>query len=308
MFKLKRVLIFAVAAIFVFSALTVAAETDSAIDILYSNGVVRGDGNDLTSQRYITYGEFAAITGRIFEANNYEYIERAIGPENWEHITIESCGSSYTKEQLLTIKNHFYDNITTEFATELILTALKGRSFSIYTYYMELEDFGYRTEIIPDTLYLTREQACEMICEMLYLEFPQIEDYDGSVRYVVHQYTLDGVVIVYVQRNDVTFKALVDYRPERTYTDGWNMSDDIRSKTFLENNICLGMERKTVEALIGKAYRTDENVEHYYCYYFEFYTLNNGNIQKASRTEVMDIRYENDTVINIEFRKVLSGD
>ncbi len=313
MYKFKQILIIAFIVVFAFSSSVFAEGSGSAIDILYSNGIVRGDGNSLAPERYITYGEFAAINGRIFNARNgvYDDMEHYVmthdlkegetEAEKWKRLVLWTCGGMYTPEQLSVVSDNFYERITTDFAVELILAAFNGNSFNSEAYGLSLDDFGYRTETIPKAQYLTRAQACEMICEMLYLEFPRPEDYDARLKYSVHQYTLQGDCYVYAQYEDVSFKDLAVRRPKRT-SSVWTMPEDIRSKPFLENNIHLGMERKSVEALIGRAYRTTGINEYYPYYYSEYVTFSDGQTDKVDKDSFLSLRYdENDLVAEIEF-------
>lgn len=283
------------------SADTSAAHERTAIEILHENGIINGGEDGLAPERYMTCTEFIAAASRIFN-DDYVSTERSFG--DWKEaamwFAIELCANDETYER---VKERFDEPITPELAQEIMIGMLSpsykiGDEFG-YHYWLSKEksgtirfnglaDIGYDTRIIPNAQYITREEACGMLCEMLYLEYPVIGDYRPSFK--IGQYTLYGQEIVCELGTDADIgKDLFGRRPKGV--SSWKLPDDIRSRLFLEENITVGMSREEAENLIGKPWKKDGECELYYYYDplnendgygFMSVEYGDGNIQKLT--------------------------
>ncbi len=237
---------------------SVFADDSQAIDIFHECGLIQGDGENLYPNRSMTYGEFAAVAARMY-AGAEEYNSMMSSFSNWKEVTLYYSGFLFADhDEYEQIKDNFDKPITTEAAQNIMLDMLKpsfknGKTIG-YNYYTEkakdniitfdgLEAFGYRMSVIPGSEYITREEGCRMLCELMYLEFPLIGDYGTNISIV--QYTLEGMINVrYITEEDDidgVMEALTN-RPKRKDDGQWSFPVDISAVMVRE--VKADMEKK----------------------------------------------------------------
>lgn len=241
-----------------YPAYNVFANESQAIDIFHEYGLIQGDGENLFPNRGMTYGEFATVAARMY-AGAEEYNSMMSSFSNWKEVTLYYGGFLFADyDEYEQIKDNFDKTITTEAAQNIMLCMLKpnfknGKAIGYY-YYTEknredvitfdgLEEFGYRTSIIPRSEYITREEGCRMLCELMYLEFPLIGDYSTNSISIV-QYTIEGMMNVrYItEKDDIEsiMQALTN-RPKRKDDGQWSFPAEISTKNFPEEKISVEM-------------------------------------------------------------------
>ena len=302
---MKRVLLFFIILVIAIPADAALAQERQAIEILYEHGFIKGDGKSLAPERYMTCGEFLITASRICGFD----MESAFG--DWRKAALMSAyGLCPESEVYESVTENFDEPITPQLAQDIMIGMLlppfKDGDIFIYGYdlgtgesgaiiFNGLSEIGYDISVIPHSQHITREEACKMLCELLYLEYPVVGDYrPGGV--MVCQYTLYGEEMVFdteIYPDIYPSKNLFGKRPKRQAQ--WELPKDIRSRLFLEENISVGMRRDHVEDLIGKAYKTDGNVEIYY-YYTPF--------DEKGGYGFMEIEYDNDALVKLAFLPV----
>ncbi len=198
----KLIIIFL--AIFILPVYAKAEQGTTAIEILQENGIIKGDGEGLSPTRYMTCGEFTAAALRLYE-DDYEEVEHSMG--DWKETVLLYRGSfSIGAEDFEKI---FDKPIDPETAQKILLSFLNpqiqngthigysywtGNGNTVILSFNGLSDLGYDMNVIPTAEFITREQGCRMLCELLYLEYPVVGDYKSCV--YIAQYTLNGREIV----------------------------------------------------------------------------------------------------------------
>ena len=183
------------------------AKNTAAIETLHEYGIIYGGERGLEPERYMTCAEFIAAASRM-GSEDHASAERSFG--DWKEAAMWSAyGLCVNDETYEYVKEHFDEPVTPALAREIMTGMMSpdyitGEEFGYYYWlsgersgvirFESLSDIGYDTSVIPEEQYITREEACEMLCEMFYIEYPAVGDYRPCV--TIERYTPHGVGIV----------------------------------------------------------------------------------------------------------------
>ncbi len=99
------------------------AQEKMAIEVLYENGIIKGDGENLAPNRYMTCGEFATVASRLY-AEDYGVMEKHFG--DWKEATLFYAKSFCNEKDLYeNLGINFDMPISPEFAHDILLEMLE---------------------------------------------------------------------------------------------------------------------------------------------------------------------------------------
>ncbi len=197
---------------------TAFSEEPEAIQIMYDAGIIKGDDRGPAPERYISYGEFLTVAERMYYGiEAYSEMEEQF--LDWkEGVLSYSAALSFDEFTYEQIAKNFDCPITHEFAEKILMYMLEPSYIyednMIYIYYGKngrttvlsfkgLGELGYNMTVVPDTEYITREQACKMFCALMDIYYPVIGDYRPCIS--IGQYTFSGgAVICEVEETDIS--------------------------------------------------------------------------------------------------------
>ncbi len=186
-----------------------ASKENDCVDLLVENNILRGDEGGLRLDDAITYGEFLTVAERMYYGiEAYSEIEEQF--LDWkERVLSYSAAMSFDEFTYEQIAENFDRPITHELAEKILMYMLEPSYIyednMIYMYsgkngrttilsFKGLDELGYDMTVVPDTEYITREQACKMFCALMDIYYPVIGDYRQCVS--IGQYTLSGGTVI----------------------------------------------------------------------------------------------------------------